>query len=89
MGVVTGPFSATRVRLDGVDQLLGNVLAILLVGVGAGGEALPFELHAGSFQDANGGADDLGTDAVARDQGNFMCHELPVYALLPRAGGAK
>ena len=40
--------------LDGLGQVLGNVLVIFFVGVGAGGEALPLELDAGGFQNANG-----------------------------------
>ena len=74
MGVVTGPLSATLVALDGFVERGGNVLAVDLEGFGAGGEALPLELDAGGFEDADDGLRDFGADAVAGDQGYFVRH---------------
>ena len=54
-GVVTGPFRPRWVRsIDSVSSL-GMYSLILFVGFGAGGEALPLELDAGGFQNADGG----------------------------------
>ena len=38
---------------------------IFLEGLGAGGVALPLELDAGGFENADGGLGDFGADAVA------------------------
>ena len=66
--------------LDGLRQFFGDVLVIFFEGFGAGREALPFELDAGSFQDADGRVHHLGTDAVAGNQRDFMCHSLRRFA---------
>ena len=72
IGVVTGPFSATRLRSMESIELLGDVLLVLLEGLGAGGIALPLETgsgrRSGAFQDADDGVRDFGADAVAGDQ---------------------
>jgi hypothetical protein len=56
----------------------GNVLAVNFEGLGAGGEALPLELNAGSFKNANHSLGDFRADAVAGDQRHFvglrLCH---------------
>ena len=59
------PFQADTGALDGLGQLLRNVLVIFLEGLGAGGEGLPLELDAGGFQNANASFDDFRTDPIA------------------------
>src|SRR5215469_12205501 len=60
--------------LDGLVNFFGNVFLELLVGVGAYGAALPRELHAGRFEDADDGRCDLGSNTVAGNECYFMDH---------------
>ncbi len=82
IGVVTGPLSATLLRFDGFGEIGRDVFAEDLEGFGPGGEALPFELHAGGFEDADDSLRDFGADAVAGDEGDFVCHELSLMLLI-------
>src|SRR5271156_1359881 len=65
-------FQSDAGALDGLAEFLGNVFVVLLKGLGAGGEALPFEFDAGGFEHANRGLDHFGADSVAGDQGYFV-----------------
>jgi hypothetical protein len=74
-----GAFQRDFVLLDGLVERLRDVLAGLGVGIGAGGVLVPVEACAVGlacgFEDADGGARDLGADAVAGDEGYFVsCH---------------
>ena len=51
--------------LDGLREFFGDVLVVLFVGFGAGGETFPLKLDAGSFQYPDGRVHDLGADAIA------------------------
>ena len=74
IGVVTGPFSPTRVRsIDSVSSL-GMYSLIFFKGFGPGHEGFPFKLHAGGFENAHGRLRDFGADAVAGDEGDFVSH---------------
>jgi len=53
MGVVTG-LQRHTVALDRLIERNGNVFAMNLEGLGAGGEALPIEFDAGGFENADG-----------------------------------
>ena len=72
IGVVTGPFSATLVALDRLIKRRGNVLAVDLEGIGAGGVALPLPLHAGRFKNADHRLRHFRADAVAGNQRNCV-----------------
>ena len=73
-GVVTGPFSPTRVRsIDSISSL-GMYSLILLEGLGAYLKRFPLELEPGGFQDAHGRLGDFGPDAVARDKRDLVSH---------------
>src|SRR5208282_765784 len=67
-------FQSDAGALDGIAEFFGNVFVVFLKRFGAGGETLPFELDAGGFDHTNRGLDDFGADAVAGDEGYFMCH---------------
>ncbi len=78
--------------LNGFGQLFWDVLVVFLEGFGAGGIALPLELDAGGFQNANCGVHDLGADTIAGNQRNFVgrCHmSLVSLVLLVRRPKAK
>ena len=64
--------------LDRLRQFLGDVLVVLGVGFGAGGEALPLKFDAGRFQDSDRGFHHFGADSIAGDQRNCICH-VPLY----------
>ena len=74
MGVVTGPFSATRLRSMEWIELARNVLLVSLEGLGAHGVAFPLKARsgccAGAFQYANNGVGHFGADAVSGNQGD-------------------
>ncbi len=71
-----GAFEGDAVLVDGPVELLGDVLAGLGVGIGAGIVAMPVEgaagLLAGGFEDGDCGGGDFGADAVAGDEGDFV-----------------
>ena len=66
------PFERHFVALNGFVERRGNVLAEDLEGFGAGGVALPIEVDAGGFKDADDGLRDFGADAVAGDQRDLV-----------------
>src|SRR5665213_144975 len=67
-----GAFERDAVALDGLVKGGGDVFAMNLEGFSAGCEALPVELDAGGFKDADNRMRDFGADAVAGDQSNFV-----------------
>src|SRR5205814_5604303 len=67
--------------LERFRQLVWDVLVELFISFRAGREALPFELHAGRFQDAHHRADHLWTDAVTRDERYFVRHRYFAFAV--------
>ena len=73
------------VALDGVVERGGNVFAEDFEGLGAGGEALPLPLDASGFENAHHGLGDFRADAVAGDEGHFVCfclsHDLSLFHL--------
>ena len=84
IGVVTGPFSATRVRsIDSVSSF-GMYSLIFLEGLGARLNRLPFKLDAGGFENADGGAGDFRADAIAGNEGNFMRHVVKLLSARSR-----
>ena len=78
------PFERDAGALNRVEQALGDVLVVLLIGVGAGCERFPFELDSGRLQDANGSAGHFRSNAIAGNQSDFVSHGC---APLTRAGG--
>ena len=58
--------------LDRVDQLLGNVFPVFFKSLGAGFVGLPFELDAGSFENAHRRPRHFGSDAIAGDESYFI-----------------
>ena len=82
-GVVTGPFSPTRVRsIDSISSL-GMYSLILLKGLGAGLKDFPLELHTGGFQNAHGRLCDFRADAVARNKCDLVGHILECVGRAP------
>ena len=67
-GVVTGPFSATLLRLIESSSSAGSGRAVLLERHHAGQVRLPLDLQPGALEDRDDGAGDLGADAVAGDE---------------------
>ena len=66
------PFERHLVALDRLVERRGNVLAVNLERLGAGGEALPLELHAGGLKNAHHRLRNFRPDAVAGNQRNFV-----------------
>src|SRR5215831_3659747 len=57
------------------DQIFWNVFTGFLIGLCSDGERFPVKLHTRCFQNAHNCVSDLGTDAVARNESNFVTHE--------------
>ncbi len=55
-------------------QLLGNVFVIFLKSLGAGHEGFPLKLQARCFQNAHRRLGDFRSDAVARNESDFVSH---------------
>jgi hypothetical protein len=75
MGVLHRALQSDSRALDRLGEFFRDVFLVFFEGLGTGGKSLPFELHAGRFQDANGGVRNFRTNAVARDESNFMRHK--------------
>ena len=69
-------FQPDASALNRFGQLFRNVLFVFFEGFAAGREALPFEFDAGGFENADGGLDYFGANAVARDESYFMRHKI-------------
>src|ERR1035438_9017456 len=67
-----GTFQSYTGAFDRFGQFPGNVLLVFLKGFAAGREALPFKFDTGGFEDADGGLDDFGANAVAGNEGYFV-----------------
>ncbi len=65
------PFQGDLVLLNQVECGLGQQLAVFLQRHQTGVRVFVFEVTTGVGQDLDGGFDDAGADAVARDDGNF------------------
>src|ERR1017187_5922411 len=61
-------FQSDAGALDGFAEFSGNVFVVFLEGFGAGGEAFPFELDAGSFDHANCSLNNFRADSVAGNE---------------------
>ncbi|MNT43971.1 hypothetical protein D3C72_1804700 [compost metagenome] len=83
-GGADGALERHLVAADALEHGVGQgVLVARALHVGhAGFDLLPLELDAGGFQDAGGGAGDLGTDAVAGDQSDTIGHEKYLNSLV-------
>ncbi len=82
-GVVTGPFSPTRVRsIDSISSL-GMYSLILGECLRARLKDFPFELHPGGFENAHRSLRDFGADAVAGNQCDLVSHVLDCVARAP------
>ena len=68
------PLQRHAVALDRLVERGGNVLAVDLEGLGPGGKALPLQLDAGGFENANDRLRDLRPDAVAGNQRYLVRH---------------
>ena len=68
IGVSSGPLSASSVLSDRLDGLVRHRVVELVDGRHAREAAIPIELRAGGFENANGGVGDVGPDAVAGNQ---------------------
>ena len=60
------------VALDRLIERNGNVFAMNLEGLGAGGEALPIEFDAGGFENADGHVRNFGADAITGNQSDLV-----------------
>ena len=86
-GVVTGPLSATLLRLIDSSSSSGSVVPCAFQRQHAGAELLPFDLEPGAFEDRDHGAGDFRADAVAGNERNacvFTCFSAS-RAARPRA----
>jgi hypothetical protein len=74
IGVVTGPLSPTRVRSDGLGQLVWDVFSCIFKASAPAAKLSHSNFTAGCFEDADGGPGNFGADAVAGDECDFVCH---------------
>ena len=72
-GVVVGPY-ADAVALDRLERAAREGIALLVVDVLARGMLVPGEPDTGRLEHAAGRFRQLGTGAVTRDEGDFVCH---------------
>src|SRR5215213_3077566 len=66
------------VALDRLERAIGEGVALVAVDVLAGRLLVPGELDAGRLEHAASRLRQLGTGAVTRDEGDFVCHMTPL-----------
>jgi MazG family protein len=73
-GSCHGAFQGHAILADRVENAGLHEINSAAFEIGAGGDFVPMDLNAGGFENGFDGKGDFGADAVARNQGDVMCH---------------